>query len=310
MRTGLVARSRVMQALLGELTRYAGTDANVLIAGETGAGKDMVARALHMSGPRRSEPFVQIDCPSLPATLLESELFGHEPGAFTDATTARPGRFEVAGRGSVYLDRVNELPLEIQPKLLRLVEEKRGERLGGTVAFEVYARVIASTDTGIEERVRSGSFRRDLYHRLNVLPLVVPPLRSRRSDILPLARTFLREAAGRLNRPTPVLTGRAAAALQAHAWPGNVRELRHILERAILSTDGDRIDVEDLPLEVLDPQAYLGPGQASRPTLEGIERQYVELVLREARGHQTRAAAVLGISRKALWEKRKRYGLD
>jgi DNA-binding NtrC family response regulator len=310
MRTGLVARSRAMRALLDELARFAAADANVLIAGETGAGKDMVARALHLTGPRRGEPFVQIDCPSLPATLLESELFGHERGAFTDATTARPGRFEVAGRGTVYLDRVNELPLEIQPKLLRLVEEKRGERLGSNVVFDVRARVIASTDTGIEERVRSGSFRRDLYHRLNVLPLVVPPLRDRRSDILPLARTFLREAAARAGRAVPVLTRGAAAALQAHGWPGNVRELRHVLDRAVLSTDRNRIDVADLPLEVLDPQACIDPRQASRPTLDGIERQYIEFVLREVRGRQTRAAAILGISRKALWEKRKRYGLE
>jgi DNA-binding NtrC family response regulator len=298
-----------MRALVDELRRFAAADANVLIAGETGSGKDMVARALHMAGPRRDEPFVQVDCPSLPATLLESELFGHERGAFTDATTARPGRFELAGRGSVYLDRVNEIPLEIQAKLLRLVEEKRGERLGGTVAFDVRARVIASTDTGIEERVRSGSFRRDLYHRLNVLPLVVPPLRDRRSDILPLARTFLREAAARVKRPVPALTREAAAALQAHRWPGNVRELRHLLERACVSTDGDRIDVSDLPIDLLDPQAFIDAGQASRPTLEGIERQYIEFVLREVRGRQTRAAAILGISRKALWEKRKRYGL-
>ncbi len=299
-----------MRALVGEIRRFAGADANVLVAGETGVGKDMVARALHMTGPRRNEPFVQVDCPSLPATLLESELFGHERGAFTDATTARPGRFEVAGSGTVYLDRVNELPLEIQPKLLRLVEEKRGERLGSNVAFEVRARIIASADINIEDRVRDGSFRRDLYHRLNVLPLRVPPLRDRRSDILPLARTFLREAAVRRGRSAPVLTRGAAAALQAHGWPGNVRELRHVLERAVLATDGDPIDVGDLPLEVLDPQAAFGPGEVSRPTLEGIERQYIEFVLREVRGHQTRAAAILGISRKSLWEKRKRYGLD
>jgi DNA-binding NtrC family response regulator len=310
MRTGLVARSRAMRALLAELARFAATDANVLIAGETGAGKDAVARALHAAGPRRGEPFVQVDCPSLPPTLLESELFGHERGAFTDATAARAGRFEIAGRGSVYLDRVHELPLEIQPKLLRLVEEKRGERLGSNVAFAVRARVIASADVDIEARVRDGSFRRDLYHRLNVLPLVVPPLRERRSDILPLARTFLREAAARQGRSAPALTREAAAALQGHGWPGNVRELRHVLERAFLSTDGDRLDAADLALEILDPRLQIQPGQAARPTLAALERQYIEFVLRDVRGRQTRAAAILGISRKALWEKRRRYGLE
>ncbi|MSO56446.1 MAG: sigma-54-dependent Fis family transcriptional regulator [Acidobacteria bacterium] len=238
MRTPLIARSRPMRALLAQLKRFADTDANVLILGETGAGKDTIARALHAAGPRRHEPFVEIDCPSLPATLLESELFGHERGAFTDATTARTGRFELAGRGSVYLDRVSELPFDTQAKLLRLVEEKRGERLGGNTAFEIRARIIASVEPGIEERVQDGSFRRDLYHRLSVLPLVVPPLRERVGDILPLATLFLREASTRVGRPAPTLSGDAAAALKSHLWPGNVRELRHVLERAVIGPDG------------------------------------------------------------------------
>ena len=311
MRTGLVARSRAMRALLAELRRFADAEANVLVTGETGVGKDLVARALHLSSQRRNEPFVQVDCPSLPTTLLESELFGHERGAFTDATTTRPGRFEVAGRGTLYLDRVNELPLEIQPKILRVVEEKRGERLGGTEAFEVRARIIASADVSIEDKVRDGSFRRDLYHRLSVLPLAVPSLRDRGSDILPLARIFLRESAGRLGRSTPVLTKEAAAALQAHPWPGNVRQLRHVLDRAVISVSGDRLDVSELPLEVFDDaNAYFGSAEASRPTLEEVERRYIALVLRQVRGNQTRAAAILGISRKALWEKRKRFGLE
>src|SRR5712691_992252 len=179
MRPSLIAHSRQMRALLAELKRYAATDANVLVLGETGSGKDLVARALHAAGPRRNEPFISIDCPSLPATLLESELFGHERGAFTDATMAKPGRFEIAGRGSVYLDRVSELPLEIQPKILRLVEEKRGERLGSNVPFEIRARMIASVEPGIEDKVLQGTFRRDLYHRLKVLTLEVPALRDR-----------------------------------------------------------------------------------------------------------------------------------
>lgn len=307
---GLVARSRAMRALVAEIRRYAGSGANVLITGETGAGKDAVARALHETGPRRSQPFVKVDCPSLPATLLESELFGHEPGAFTDATAARPGRFEQAGRGTVYLDRVGELPLELQASLLRIVEEKRVERLGGTTAVTVEARLIASADARLEEAVREGSFRRDLYHRLRVLPLFVPPLRERRADIMPLARVLLRESAGRLDRPAPTLTQAAADALQAYSWPGNVRELRHTIERALLDTSSDRLDAADLPIEILDdPHAYLGLGAPQRPTLEEVERRYIELILREVRGNQTRAARLLGISRKALWEKRKRYGI-
>jgi DNA-binding NtrC family response regulator len=311
MRLSLVARSRPMQALLVELKRFASTDANLLVLGETGVGKDAVARALHGAGPRRGEPFVTVDCPSLPATLLESELFGHERGAFTDATTARAGRFEIAGRGSIYLDRVSELPLDTQAKLLRLVEEKRGERLGGTVAFDIRARVIASVEPGIEDKVQEGTFRRDLYHRLKVLTLTVPPLRDRISDILPLAAIFLRNAASHLGRTPLTLSREAAEALKAHRWPGNVRELRHVLERAAITNTTGVIGVDDLPLDdSLDFERTFGQAGSTRPTLEELERRYVEIILREVKGNQTEAAAILGISRKALWEKRKRYRLQ
>jgi DNA-binding NtrC family response regulator len=300
-----------MRALLAELKRYAATDANVLVLGETGAGKDAVARALHAAGARRNEPFVVVDCPSLPATLMESELFGHERGAFTDATTAKPGRFEMAGRGSIYLDRVSELPPETQAKLLRLVEEKRGERLGGTMIFEIRARVIASVEPGIEDRVLEGSFRRDLYHRLKVLTLTVPPLRDRATDILPLAAVFIRAQARELGRPAPKLSAEATAALKAYPWPGNVRELRHVLERSVIGNTTGTIEVDELPLE--KPQdldsAFGAPG-AKRPTLEEVERRYLEMVLRDVKGNQTEAATILGISRKALWEKRKRYRIE
>jgi len=310
MRVTLVARSRPMRALLAEVKRFAGTDANVLVLGETGAGKNAIARALHAASPRRSEPFITIDCPSLPSTLLESELFGHERGAFTDATTAQPSRFEVAGRGSVYLDRVSELALDTQPKLLRLVEEKRGERLGGTVPFEIRARMIASVDPDIEERVAEGSFRRDLYHRLKVLTLTVPPLRARVGDILPLARTFLRSAARQFGKPVASLSRDAETLLKTHPWPGNVRELQHVLERAVIRCDGDRIGAADIPVETVDDPETLFGEPANRPSLEELERRYLELVLKEVKGNQTQAAAVLRISRKALWEKRRRYKLD
>jgi transcriptional regulator with PAS, ATPase and Fis domain len=300
-----------MRALLAELKRYAVTDANVLVLGETGAGKDAIARALHAASPRRNEPFVEVDCPSLAATLVESELFGHERGAFTDATMAKPGRFEMAGRGSIYLDRVSELTPETQAKLLRLVEEKRGERLGGTVIFEIRARVIASVEPGIEDRVLEGSFRRDLYHRLKVLTLTVPPLRDRVTDILPLASLFIRQQAKELGRPAPKLSGEAMAALKAYAWPGNVRELRHVLERSVIDNTTGTIAVDELPLDQQqDLESAFGQPGAGRPTLEEVERRYLEMVLRDVKGNQTEAAAILGISRKALWEKRKRYRLN
>jgi DNA-binding NtrC family response regulator len=308
---GLIARSPVMRELVEQVRRFAVADANVLITGETGAGKDTIAFALHAAGPRKPHPFVKIDCPSLPQNLVEAELFGHERGAFTDALVARAGRFEVAGRGTVYLDGVGELPIDAQAKLLRLVEEKRAERLGSTTSFPLLARVIASAEANLEEAVRDGAFREDLYHRLRVLPLRVPPLRERREDIVPLASLFVREARGRHKRPALRLTANAASALERHPWPGNVRELKHTIERAVLSlVDRDDITESDLPLEMFDDPAHaFAPDAAGQPTLEEVERRYIEVVLRQVKGNQSEAARILGISRKALWEKRRRYGL-
>ena len=307
-RVGLVARSPAMRELLRQVRRFAEADANVLITGETGVGKDALARALHGAGPRRRHPFVKIDCPSLPTGLLESELFGHERGAFTDATAARAGPFEQAGLGTAYLDNVGELPLGVQGKLLRLVEEKRVERLGGTGSIAVNARIIASASSDLEASVQQGAFRDDLYHRLRVLPLRVRPLRERRADIAPLAQRFLREACARHFRRGLTLAPETIAAFQRHPWPGNVRELQHVIERAVLGAEPDQqvLAPSHLPLEVLDsPEAYFGPDGPSRPTLAEVERRYIELVLREVRDNQTEAAHILGISRKALWQKRR-----
>lgn len=301
-----------MCELFEEIRRYAHADANVLITGETGTGKDAVALALHTTGPRRQYPYVKIDCPSLPLTLVESELFGHERGAFTDAAVARPGRFELAGRGSVYLDNVNELTIDTQAKLLRLVEEKRAERLGSTVSYPLQARVIASADANLEAAVRDGAFREDLYHRLRVLPLRLPPLRDRRGDIPPLARAFVRESATRHERARLRLSADAVSALERHRWPGNVRELKHVIERTVLSLDAarDEIRATDLPPELFEETAGLFTADAKGgPTLEELERRYIEVTLRQTKDNQGEAARILGISRKALWEKRKRYGL-
>ena len=306
----LTAVSRSMRDLFRQARRYAAVDATVLITGETGVGKDALARFLHASGPRRRDPFVTVDCPALPETLVEAELFGHERGAFTDATIARPGRFELAGHGTLYLDAVTRLSQAGQGALLRVVEERRVTRLGGTTATDMKARIIASSDTNMEEAVREGALRADLFHRLSVLPVTLPPLRERTDDILPLARVFLADASARLNREPPRLAAAAQDALVRYHWPGNIRELRHLLERVVLAGVGDEITADALPIELLEGrEAYLAPGVSSRPTLEDVERRYIELTLSYARGNQTRAAAILGISRKALWEKRKRYGL-
>jgi DNA-binding NtrC family response regulator len=298
-----------MRALVAEIKRYADADANVLITGETGSGKDLVARTLHAISARRGHPFVVVDCPGLAATLIESELFGHERGAFTDATVARPGRFELAGQGVVYLDRVDELPLESQAKLLRLVEQKQVERLGSNLSMPVRARVIASASEGITQAVREGRFRTDLYHRLRVLPMRVPPLSERTGDLPVLARQLVADRAAAGGRTPPTLSREALTALAAYRWPGNVRELAHVLERVLLATDTKSITVADLPATLLSPESIIDGAVTGRPTLDELERRYIAVVLKETRGNQSRAAGILGISRKALWEKRKRYGM-
>src|SRR5688500_12891918 len=246
----LLAASAVMRALLRQARRYAAVDATVLLTGETGVGKDALARFVHASGPRRREPFVAVDCPALPDTLVESELFGHERGAFTDATTARPGRFEMAGRGTLYLDAVTRLNPSAQGALLRVVEERRVTRLGGTNALDVRARIIASADAGVEDAVRDGTLRAELFHRLSVLPMKIPALRERPEEILPLARLFVDAAAAELKRAAPVIASDAEDALLRYRWPGNVRELQHVIERVLLAGIGDTITVRDLPLDV------------------------------------------------------------
>jgi DNA-binding NtrC family response regulator len=306
-----VVRSRAMRALAEQIRRFASADSNVLISGETGTGKNAVARELHTRGHRRRYPFVVIDCAALSPTLMDAELFGHERGAFTDAVAMRPGRFELAGQGTVYLDRVGELALEAQGKLLRIVEEKRLERLGGRATLPVNAHIVASSDAHIENAVLTGEFRSDLFHRLRVLPLHLPALRERADDILPLARYFLARAALQARRKVPRLSADAAAALRDYAWPGNVRELQHAVARALQDSEGDVIELGHLPPELLaasvtSPDTSL----ARRPTLEEVERRYIASTLRHVRGHQTDAARLLGISRKALWEKRKRYGFE
>jgi two-component system response regulator AtoC len=299
-----------MRALVASLGRYARADANVLITGESGSGKDLVARTLHQLSRRRSQPFVVVDCPGLPPSLIEAELFGHEVGAFTDATLARPGRFEQAGEGTVYLDRVDELPIEAQGKLLRLVEQKHVERLGSSVAVPVRARVVASASSNMEQAVREGRFRMDLYHRLRVLPVHVPPLRERTGDLPTLARRLVAEIAKTMGRPRPSLTPEALQAMAAYDWPGNARELRHVLERALMTSAEMSIGPADLPDVLGSPERTARGATAARPTLDALERQYIEFILRETRDNQSRAARVLGISRKALWEKRKRYAKE
>jgi two-component system NtrC family response regulator len=298
-----------MKQIVALVARLAEVLSPVLLEGESGTGKDLVAHLLHYEGPRRDGPFIKLHCPSVPEELLESELLGHEKGAFTDARQQKAGKLEMAHRGTLYFDQIQDLTLALQAKLLRVVEEKRFERVGGTRGVEVDVRFLASANVDLETAVREGRFREDLYHRLNVVPLRLEPLRSRREDILPMARLFLARELERRATPASLFESDAEDALRGYHWPGNVRELRSVVERAGLLTRGRSIAVGALPAHVLEQPSTLWAGRERRPTLKDVEQAYIRNVLEQVGGSQTRAATILGISRKALWEKRRRFGI-
>ncbi len=307
--TGVVAESRAMRELVPLVLRLAETRSPVLLEGESGTGKDLVAHWLHYGGPRREGPFIKVHCPSIPGELLESELFGHEKGAFTDARHAKAGKVEMAAGGTLYFDQVQDLVPPLQAKLLRVIDERRFERVGGVHTLEVDVRFVASTNVDLLEAVRSGRFREDLFHRLNVVPLRLVPLRNRREDVLPLAEAFL---ARERERGTTAATGFAretAEVLKGYFWPGNARELRSVVERAALVVGSGEVPPSALPPQLVEQPATLWAGRDRRPTLKDVEQAYIRWVLDAVAGSQTRAATVLGISRKALWEKRRRYGI-
>jgi DNA-binding NtrC family response regulator len=309
-RPPIFAASAASRELLRQATRYADLAATVVITGETGVGKDALARFLHASGWRRSAPFVAVDCAAIPASLVEAELFGCERGAFTDATTARAGRLEQAAHGTIYFDNLASLSGQAQGALLRVLDDRRVTRLGGTTTIDVRARIIVSVPLPLGMLAADAIIRPDLYYRLNVLPIHIPPLRERRDEILPLARYFLKMLGRQYRISGRSLSESAREALFRYHWPGNVRELRHVIERVLLSAPGERIDAGDLPVAVLDhADCYVSSVDARRPTLAEVERRYITLTLHVARGNHTRAAAILGISRKGLWEKRKRFAL-
>ena len=306
---GVVACSRAMRETVALVLRLAETRSPVLLEGESGTGKDLVAHWLHYGGGRREAPFIKVHCPSIPSELLESELFGHERGAFTDARQAKAGKIEMAASGTLYFDQVQDLAPALQAKLLRVVEERRFERVGGTRTIEVDVRFVASSNVDLGEAVRDGRFREDLFHRLAVVPLHLAPLRERREDVLPLAAAFLeREREAGKTRATG-FAPETAELLRGYLWPGNVRELRSVVERAALVADEGLVPPSALPPRVLEPPQALWAGRDRRPTLRDVELAYIRHVLDSVGGSQTRAAAVLGISRKALWEKRRRHGI-
>jgi DNA-binding NtrC family response regulator len=250
---------------------------------------------------------IKIHCPSIPEELLESELFGHEKGAFTDAQSAKVGKIEMADGGTLYFDQVHDLSPSLQAKLLRVVEERRFERLGGTRTLEVDVRIVSSSTVDLRRAVLAGTFREDFYHRLNVVPVEVPPLRSRREDIMPLAENFLARERERGATAAQGFEPPAAETFLGYRWPGNVRELRSVVERAALYTPDGLVPRTALPDTLREEPSTLWAGRERRPTLKDVEQAYIRAVLEQVGGNQTKAAHVLGISRKALWEKRRRY---
>ncbi len=297
---GILGDSAALRATLDRAARvipHGGV--TVLIGGETGTGKELLARAIHYNGPRRDAPFVDVNCAAIPEHLLESELFGHERGAFTDASSAKPGLFEAADGGTIFLDEIGHLSLSLQGKLLRVLEERRIRRLGATISQAVDVRVIAATHVDLGEAVRLGSFREDLYYRLNVVGLRLPALRERGSDLLLLARAFLTRFAGDYGLPVPALSAAAERRLLTHPWSGNIRELRNVIERALLLCQDGRLDVTDLGLD--GGPALVAPGGVPFPaTMSDIIRSAAREMLRLVDGNKSEAARRLGISRTRL----------
>jgi two-component system, NtrC family, response regulator AtoC len=298
----IVALSDAMREVVSLAERVAATDANVLVTGESGAGKDALASFIHSRSRRAQQPLVKIDCATLPADLLEAELFGYERGAFTGATEAKPGRLEAAHRGTLVLDEIAHLPLDAQAKLLRVIEHREFERLGGHRTIEVDARLVALTNADLKNAVERRAFRDDLFYRLNVVQIQLPPLRERAKDLDELSKIFLRAFAGKHGRVAKEISSEAQQFLRAYDFPGNVRELANIIERAVIVSNDEQIEAADLP-ESTRVAAARRRRKVSRPTLAEVEAEYIFQTLSATKGNKTAAARILGISRKNLYER-------
>jgi DNA-binding NtrC family response regulator len=306
-----VGESAAMRRVYELIRQVSGTDAPVLITGESGTGKELVARALHRHSARRDGAFVAINCAAMPATLLESELFGHVRGAFTDAKDTREGLFVEASGGTLFLDEIGEMPLEMQPKLLRVLQESKVRPVGSNTEVAFDTRVISSTNRDLESEIEEGGFREDLFYRINVVGIPVPPLRSRGRDILLLAQHFLDRVAARAQKAVSGISRAAAQKLLEYDWPGNVRELENCVERAVTLTKFEEIAVDDLPEKVSKYEStamiIAGADPDEMPTLEEVERRYVRRVLKAVGGNKTHAARVLGLDRRTLYRRLERF---
>jgi DNA-binding NtrC family response regulator len=311
----IIGRSPLMREIFHTVERVAPTRATVLLAGESGVGKDMIARAIHQHSPRKNHAFVKINCTALPENLMESELFGYEKGAFTGATTSKPGRFEQADKGTAFLDEIGDVPPHIQVKLLRILQERQFERLGSNVTRNVDVRVVAATNVDLRAALEQGRFREDLYYRLNVVPINVPSLRERKEDIPFLAMHFVRKLAPEVGATAQEISPAAVDRLVAHSWPGNVRELENTIERSLVLASGDVLEPADIRIEAPrnGPGTSVNPQQPLLPdgeTLEHWEQLMIREALRRANGNKSQAARILGLTRNALRYRLSQMGVE
>jgi two-component system response regulator HydG len=311
--SNIIGRSRSMTRLFETVALVAPSDATVLIVGESGTGKELIANAIHQNSPRKDQPFIKVNCAALPETLLESELFGHEKGAFTGAMARKQGRFQLAHNSSIFLDEVAEMAPATQAKILRVLQEREFEPVGSTQTIKVDTRVIVATNKNLEKEIQEGRFRDDLYYRLNVVTVDVPPLRQRREDIPLLADFFLKQYTEKNRRPIEGFTPRATDLLMRYDWPGNVRELENIIERAVIMARGEMItplefpvDLQNLDEDLKESRIDLTPGRS----LKEVEKVMILRTLEEVEGNRTHAARILGISRRTLQLKLKEYGIN
>ena len=323
-RKSIIGGGNHMEDLFKIIDKVADTPSTVLITGESGTGKELVATALHQGSSRRDKPLIKINCAAIPKDLMESELFGYERGAFTGAVSSKPGRFELADGGTLFLDEIGEVPIEMQVKLLRVLQESEFERVGGIKTTHVDVRLIAATNRDLLKETDAGRFRKDLFYRLNVVPIVLPPLRDRAGDIPQLVEHFIEKYNKRLNKKIEKISEEALLLLQAWPWPGNIRELENMMERVILFADGPRIEVKDLPEGVRggmqaapsQPSGAVAPAPGETPLKDflkqkqaEIEKSFIVQALAKTEGNVTRAAKLLQISRKSLQTKMKEFGL-
>ena len=306
----MVAENRAMRRALDLVRRAAPADSPVLIRGESGTGKELLALAVHAQSPRHSKPLVVVNCSAIPETLLESQLFGHRRGAFTDAREDRVGLFQAAEGGTLFLDEIGDMPFGLQAKLLRVLQQKEVHPLGAQAPVRIDVRIVAATHRDLEQLVEQGRFRQDLYYRLNVIAVHVPPLRERPEDIAPLIAHFLAKHGRRLERPGCTLSTEAMARLRGHSWPGNVRELENVIERALVLGRGQAIDVEDLPEPLVGRSGPRVESAEEVRMLVDVERDQIIKALRATRGNKTAAARFLGLDRKTLYRKIEAHGIE